>query len=314
MREAILWVAEALPKKSAAKFLPIFNHIHIGGGFVVASNGRITMAHPVAESFEANPVGQSLVDAIKICSKDKIAISQIANGNLLIRQGSFNVKIPSSGEVYPTSPSGGLFAQLTIPVRKAMSEIRKFVSEDNLRPIFRSIYFCGEKLQAAGNVSIAEYWHGTHTNFNFAIPVEAVDAVLSVKEEPYDIEISQNWVRFWYSNGAWIHTPFMEDKFPNLDHVFAGDWTGWFNVVPPTLWEALDRLKPFVDETGWLSIDNGSVDTGAANDAVPGLFGSARYVHKYIAMLRDSATHANFGTPLRWIGGNVRGVVYGKGL
>ena len=310
MREAILWVSEALPKKQTK--MPIFNHIHIGGGFVVASNGKITMAHPVAETFEANPIGQRLVDAIKGCSKDKVAISQVANGDLLIRQGSFNVKIPSSSEVYPTTPQGGVFAQLTIPVRTAISQIRKFVSEDNLRPVFRSIYFCGEKLRAAGNVSIAEYWHGQITNFNFAIPVEAVDAILSIKEEPYYIEISQNWVKFWYANGAWIYTPFLEDKFPDLDHVFAGEWRTGFNVVPATLWEALDRLKPFVDETGWLTLDNSSVDTGAAQDAVPGLVGSARYVHKYLTMLKDSATHASFGAPLRWVGGNCRGVVYGK--
>ena len=307
MREAILWISQALPKKT---ILPIYNHISIRDGLAIASNGYITMSHPVNDSLVATPNGEMLVSAFKVCD-DKTAISQLDNGNLVIKAKDFKVTIPSTTEPFPTLPSGGNIVSCPFPVRTALQAIRKFVSEDNARPIFRSICFKGTSLFASNNVSIVEYWTGVHTNFNFALPVDTVDAILSIPEEPVHFEISERWIRLHYGNGGWIHTSLMEEAWPNLEPYLQGDWV----AVPPApvgLWEAVKRVRPFLGDSTNVTIRDGKVVATAAEAEVLGLSGEAVYSHKHLAQLEGTALALRFGTPLRWVGHNIRGVTYGK--
>ena len=89
MREAVLWISQALPKKTLT---PVFNHISIRDGRAMASNGLITMSHPVNDSLVATPNGEMLVNAFKVCD-GKTAISQLDNGNLVIKAEDFKVTI-----------------------------------------------------------------------------------------------------------------------------------------------------------------------------------------------------------------------------
>lgn len=307
MREAVLWISQALPKKT---LIPVFNHISIQDGRAMASNGFITMSHPVNDSLVATPNGEMLVNAFKVCD-GKTAISQLDNGNLVIKAKDFKVTIPSTTDAFPTLPSGGNVIPSPFAIRAALQAVRKFVSKDNARPIFRSVCFKGTSLFASNNVSIVEYWAGVHTPFNFALPVDTVDAILSIPDEPIYLEVSERWIRLHYGNGGWIHTSIMEESWPNLEPHLQGDWVS----VPPTpvgLWEAVKRVRPFLGASTTVAVRGGKVVATAAEAEVLGLVGEAVYSHEHLAQLEGTALAMRFGTPLRWIGHNVRGVTYGK--
>ena len=311
MRKALLWIESVIPKKP---IIPIYNHLSIKDYRVTCADGNIIASHPVADTLAATPHARMLVDAFKLGGEnDHIALSQLDNGSLVVKRKNTKITIPCTTELYPTFPTGGGVVQVPYAIRTALSAIRKFVIEDHARPMFRSVLFRGASVMASNNVTIAEYWGGVHTPFNFALPVESVDAILAIPEEPLYMELSQTWVRFHYANGAWLQTNFQNEPWPDLSQFLLGDWQN-FPVIPDGLWDAVATVKPFLGEQINVTVTGGSLVTPAAQVEVAGLTGEVVTTHKHLAQLKGTALALKFGTPIRWIGNSIRGVTFGRAL
>jgi len=305
MKDQIQWIARALPKKT---ILPVLNHINIENGRATAYNGEVALSVPVEIGFSARVEGKRFADAIKMAD-GKIAISQLDNGSVVVKSKGLTVKVPASSDLFPEFPVSSPMYTVPFPIRQALDALRRFIAEDNARPMFRAIMFRGKSMFASNNVTIAEYWHGVDTNFNFAISCETVEAILALKEEPSHMEIGNSWVRLHYSNGGWLHSSHTE-SWPDMSRFLDGDWTS-LKPVPLGLWKALERVRPFCGELGRLTVSRGVLAAQDASAEVDDLVGQGHYTAKHLSQLEGVATYANFGTPLLWYNDKMRGVTYG---
>ena len=162
-------------------------------------------------------------------------------------------------------------------------------------------------------------WHGSNFPFEIIIPSDFVKALIKIGEKPISAQVTPNALTFHFENDRWLRTQLVVGQWPeNLENVFR-DSPG--SSLPDGFFEALDRLKPFIDERGRVFIFPDRLATsdmegeGASVDLETGLDGVLFHLEQ-LALLQpiiDRIDLAAYPAPCPFFrGNNLRGVIVGQ--
>lgn len=313
MLDALRFVQGAVAKKD---FVPALTHFRIADGTIYGYNGSIGLCCPIDLQLDIAPKALPFVKAIQTC-KSTISLSMNSAGKLLVKSGSFKAQIECTTEPYPElKPEGD-----TVPVQEgfldALRVLAPFIAEDASRPWARGILFRGQSAFATNNVVLVEYWVGSTTPVEINVPENAVKELLRIGEDPTHLQVTPNSATFHYSGNRWLRTQLLDLGWPDLSKVLDRDANP--QPFPEAFWEAIDDLKPFVDEVGRVFLSAGKVSTtsdasaGAESD-VEGLAADACINHRFLSMIQPIAERVDWSLypgPCLFVGDRLRGAIVG---
>lgn len=241
MLDALQTVFGAVATKD---IVPILTHILIYEGRMQAADGCVTIDCPFPNKIKPCAVpGQKLLQAVKACN-DAPDLSITEGGKLAVKKGKFRALLSVlPKEDFPlTVPEGEL---LPVPSNfvKVLTALRPFVSKDASRPWSMGIQFAQGYAYATNNISLvrmATDWNGPPA----IIPVRAVDDLITMRETPEEMRVSERAVTFFYHDDSWLKSQFVDSQWPDvaamLDNVPLAETT-----VPPTLLDDVTKVHKF---------------------------------------------------------------------
>lgn len=313
MLENLKFVQGAVAKKD---LVPALTHFRIKDGRVESYNGVLALSGPIPLTLEAQPKAIPFIRAIQTC-KDTIQMHLTPAGKLQVRSGVFKANIECLQEAFVETRPEGDVVELEGNLLGHLKAIEPFIAEDASKPWARGILLRGQSAFATNNVILVEKWLGYDFPVEVNIPRAAVIELLRIGEEPLSLQVAKNNVTFHFSNERWLRTQTLSLEWPDLARVL--DKLGTTVAFPPTFWEALESLKPFVNELEQVYLSPGSVAThtdlqmGAIVE-VPGLEATGCFnLHQLAALesIADQIDLSVYPAPCPFIGKLLRGAIVG---
>jgi hypothetical protein len=313
MLSTLKFVQGAVSKKD---FIPALSHFRIRNGRITGFDGKLSISAPIGIDLDCCPKAETFVRAIEACG-DTVSLQLNAAKKLAIRSGKFRATIETVDEqAYPDVAPEGITVEHTGELLPTLRLLYEFTTEDASRPWATGILFNGQSAFATNNVVLIEHWLGYHFPYRVNLPRYAVREVLRIGEEPEHVQLTHNNMTLHYTGDRWLRMQLNEEAWPDATGLLNGLPTS-APPAPEGLFDALETLKPFVDDMGRVYVLGDRVATaeeeGASID-VPGLPATGVYNLRMLLLLRDVATHIGFAEypgKVPFYGSKLRGCVVG---
>lgn len=315
MKEALQFVKGAIGRKD---FVPELTHFNISDGRIVGYNGDMAISAPIGVDIRAKPHAQTFIKAVN-SAKEEVALSLTKSGRLSLKSGKFRALIDclQGDESRFIIPEGEVIdlGENFIDCLKALSP---FIGIDASRPWATGIMLRSGSALATNNICLVEYWHGNTLPFPINIPKPAIAELIRIGESPAKVQVTQNSISFHFSGNRWLRTQLLVAGWPDQVGSIL-DCEGSPQVVPEGLWEALETLKPFTDDSSRVFFTAMGIATSfepevATTVDVAGIHAGPCFHHSMISLLDGTATEIDFTTypkPCKFYGDKMRGVIVG---
>lgn len=316
MRDALSFVKGAVARKD---FVPELTHFNIEDGRITGYNGAMALSSPLAVDIRAKPHAQTFIKAVNVCDGET-ALSLTKAGKLSIRSGKFRALINCLPADHPTPfiiPEGQVI-NLGDNFMDCIRALAPFQGVDASRPWACGIFLRNGSALATNNICLVEYWHGVNLPFAINIPSAAIAELIRIGENPTKVQMSKTSISFHFDGNRWLRTQLLATNWPeNVDRVFNLESNP--REIPPGLFDALETIKPFIDDGARVFF----TDTGIATSAEPeeattvdvaGLQTGACFHYAMISLLKGAAKQIDFTTypkPCKFMGDKLRGVILG---
>jgi hypothetical protein len=313
MLKEIKFVQGAVSRKD---FVPALNHFHIKGGKILGYNGAIALSTPIDLNIDCSPKATPFVKAIQTCT-DTVELHMTPNGRLAVRSGKFTAYVDCIEEGHPNIEPEGTDVKLDGSLLPALKILGPFVAEDASRPWSRGVLFRGNSAFATNNIIAVEHWLGYQFPVDINIPVEAIDEILRIDEEPIGLKIAENSATFIFEGDRWLRCQFLSTSWPAIDKILEKESN--CIPIPEGLYKALEDLKPFVDDLRRVHFFEGRIATsptdgvGASVD-IQGLPAVGCFNIAHLMLLEGIANRADFSmhpNPCIFYGDKTRGAIVG---
>lgn len=324
MIDELRFIAGAVARKDYVEELL---HVRIRNGWIHSFNGTVSAACKINLDLNVMPWASAFQSAIQACD-ETVALSVTKSGRLSVRSGKFKCFVDcldADDEALTTFPvPEGKYLEVTPELMNALRACAPFMATDASRPWAMGVILCGTSAYATNNVMLVQYWHGINFDLSVTIPAEAVNEILRRKEAPTHVQIAEESLTFWFGTDKWFRTQLLVDAFP--PQVITTVEAQGEPPVPienyPGLFEAVEKLRPFLEEAngiyfheGWISTSE-EVDEDGAQVAVPNVPAGQAYNYKHLMLLKDVAATVDFSQypkPARFFGINkrLRGIFMG---
>lgn len=313
MLNALRFVQGAVAKKD---FVPELTHFHIQGGTIRGYNGMIGLCCPIDLDLDVCPKAVQLVKAIQTC-KDTIQLHVTTNGRLAVKSGKFKAFIDCIPSDFPEVIPEGVLVPIAEDFIGAVKKLAPFIAEDASRPWARGILFRGQSAFATNNIVLAEYWLGFSFPVEINVPRMAVVELLRIGENPIALQVTDNCVTFHFEGDKWLRTQTFTNEWPDVSVILERETTPV--AIPNELWEAVEDLKPFVDDVGRVYMTNERLATSleeasGAISEVPALIADGCFNFEQLLLLKPVAQVADFRgypKPCLFYGDRIRGAIIG---
>ena len=263
MLDAIKTVFDAVATKD---IVPILTHILIYEGRMQAGDGVVTIDCPFPNNIPPCAVpGQKLLNAVKAC-KDVPNLSITPTGKLVVKKGSFRAMLSTlPKEDFPLAEPMG--AEFSVPSNfiTVIAHLRPFVSKDASRPWSMGILFKEGYAYATNNITLVRQaidWDAPDT----LIPIRALDDLLTMKENPGVMKISDNDTTFFYKDESWLKSQTLLQPWPNVEAMLEASEAPE-DDVPATLLDDVIRVHAFCTNQKFPEISIGeTVQSGEGDD------------------------------------------------
>ena len=314
MLKELRFVQGAVAKK---EFIPALTHFVIENGEVRGYNGTLALCSPIPFDIACKPKADTLVRAISNCD-DTVTLSMTPAGRLAVRSGSFKAFVDCiEGETPHATPDGELVDINGAALLEALKAVAPFVGDDASRPWSNGVMITRASAYATNNVCLVEYWMGVESPFTANIPRIAVKEMLRIDEPPLRAQVTDHSITFHYEDRRWIRTQLLPTEWPDLGKVL--DKPANAVAIDQKLFEAVAKVKPFVDKMGRVYFREGHISTHedlseGASYEVPGLAHDGLYNVEMLALLQNGVTAIDWSLyprPCLFFGGRMRGAIIG---
>lgn len=316
MLESLRFVQGAVARKD---FVPELKHFRISDGTAQAFNGVVALSSPIDIDIRCAPLAEPMVKALAHC-EDSVGLNLLDSQRLLITSSKFRSFVPCvNPEDYPAvQPSGEFRAVDGEGLLRGLATVAPFIGNDATRPWVNGVLLQGASAFATNNVCLVQYWLGEELPFTANVPVSAVREVMRVGLPPVGIQLDENAITFHYEDGRWIKSQLLSTEWPPVEKILDRQPVD-LRPVPDGLFNGLSTLKPFLEKTGYVYIEDGyicTMDTDQDGTAyeVQGIPPGGLYAHAMLNLLEPVATHIDFAAypePCVFLGDRLRGVVLG---
>jgi DNA polymerase III sliding clamp (beta) subunit (PCNA family) len=296
-------------------------HVVIHNRHIRAFNGLLTLSSPIDLDISCAPKAAPLLKAIDGCT-DAVTLALTEAGKLRITSGGFRafiecVDMEAVPHPVPTGRQVALNGELLMD---AFRKLHHFGGDDASRPWTNGILLRGQSAFATNNVCLVEYWLGTQFPVSLNIPMPAIKEMMRIGEAPTGATVDENSATFYYEGSRWLKTQLYNTDWPDLSSIL--DVQAAPSAIPEGLFEALDSLKPFLEDRGYVYFTDGHVSTHESLEhgacfTVPGVPEGHVFSHKMLNLLRHVATSMDMTTypkPMRFFGERLRGAIVGVKL
>jgi hypothetical protein len=227
LAEAVAFVARAAAKRDYA---PILACLHIGGGRVLAYDGRAAASSPVDTDLRCSADAAQLTEHLK--QNGEPTSATLDRDALVLRWEPDRVsRVTTRREPPPNvEPSGDVF-DAPADLVEAFKQLQPFTSRDASRPWARGVLLTGSKAYAINGPIIIERETAAEVSVEMRVPAEAVELVLAAEkklgERPHRVQTDGRTLTLHYRSGRWI----LADCLPR--------WTQVEELLVPT-----DRCNP----------------------------------------------------------------------
>lgn len=315
MLKELKFVQGAISRKD---LIPAMKHFAIENGRVRAYNGILALSSPIPFNIDCYPRAETLIKAIANCD-DTVTLSITPAGKLSVKSGGFKALIQcvEKSEVH-LEPEGERVECDGAALLQAFKVLEPFVGDDASRPWANGILLRGQSAFATCNVVLCEYWVGADFPTVVNIPHAAIKEVIRVNETPKYLQMAKGSITFHYDDGRWIRTQLFDTEWPDLSKVLDRECNAI--AVDQRIFEALPKLKPFMDKSGKVIFNPGVISTHEGDEEgghveVEGSTMQGIYAMDMISLLNGVALQADFSTypnPCLFYGERLRGAIIGR--
>lgn len=313
MLSSIKFVQGSIASKG---FAPELTHFCIKDGMIRGFNGDLALASPIDLDLNVIPKAKQFIKAIIAC-KAETAMHITGAGRLCIKSGKFKAFIDCIEETYPNIEPEGDKIALKGSFIKQLALLKPFIAEDASKPWARGILLDGCTATATNNIVIVQKWIDEPFPIRVNIPETAVRELVRIKEEPTHMSVTENTISFYYANGRWLRSNLVGLDWPDINRVLDAESNP--KPVPVGLFDAIQDLKDFVEESGRLIFADGKVmttrDEGeGASVELDGLPQECCINWRHLAKLEGIAVEidlAMYPAPCIFYGDNLRGAIVG---
>lgn len=315
MKEALNFVKGAIARKD---FVPELTHFNIMDGRIVGFNGDMAISSPIGVDIRAKPHAATFIKAVN-SAQTEVALSLTRNGRLSLKSGKFRALIDCipNDESRFIIPEGEVI-QLGENFLDCITALSRFQGIDASRSWSSGIMLRTGSALATNNICLVEYWHGNTLPFPVNIPRPAIAELIRIGENPEKVQATKNSISFHFSGGRWIRTQLLVTEWPEqVDQILGCGGTP--HGIPDGLFDALETLKPFTDDSSRVFFTKQGIATSFDPEAattvdVAGLQEGCCFHHSMVSLLGGIATQIDFSTypkPCKFYGDKLRGVIMG---
>lgn len=293
------------------------HHVHsvFYGGFVIASNGMLTIGHPVEEDINACPNTHELLKALQKCG-EKLSITQLDLGRLSIKSDRFKALVDCERfEVMPYVGPDVQCAAIDDRIRTGIEVVSVLASENASRTSMACVMLQANTVVGTNGHVLMEYWHGIDLPPNILIPKAAAKAICNVGKKLVGFGYSYSSATFFYEDQSYIKTQLFEEQYVNYGAVLNVPTNPF--PLPADFYKALDTVEAFSEntkvyftETAMRSHEESS-NKGATFD-IEGLPKGQIYNSEYLQLVRAGFVNVDFQeNKAFFFADNVRGAIMG---
>jgi DNA polymerase III sliding clamp (beta) subunit (PCNA family) len=312
--QSLKFVQGAIARKD---FVPEWTHFRIKDRRITGYNGRMSISAPIALDIDCCPKALPLVKAIETC-EEAAQLHLTPAGKLAIRSGNFRTHVETVTDTFTGLEPQGIDVKpdgRLLPILRTLYEI---TAEDATRQWANGVLLDGQSAYATNNVVLAQFWLGYYFPYRVNLPAFAIKELMRVNEEPERIQMTADTATFYFSEERWLKTQLFSTEWPDMEKAFGRADYSDVPEVPATLFECLERIKPFVDDLGRVYVSDGLISTVAGEEGttlqVPGMRGTGIFNIDMLRLLDGIATHAKFEAypnAVPFVRNNVRGIIVG---
>jgi DNA polymerase III sliding clamp (beta) subunit (PCNA family) len=318
MLDALKFVKGAVASKD---YVPALTHFRIAGGRAYGYNGVLALSTPIDLDITALPRAVPFTKAIeKLPDAGAVTLNLTKAGRLSISSGNFRAFVdcwPDDATFPMLEPEGDEHA-MTGGILPVLRRLAPFMGVDASRQWANGIRLSGQSALATNNVVLVEQWmDDCYVPGTINLPDSAVKEMLRLNQEPVSMRVTARSVSFHYESGAWLRSSLLAAEWPDLSRIL--DRPNAATPVPSAVFDAVERLIPFVEEIGYVYLTGGNVKTSMAPDSGASVdlddFGGAGIFNaKQFLLLRDVAERIDFAhwpAPCLFFGDKCRGALVG---
>lgn len=314
MIDALKFVQGAVAKKD---FAPELTHFSINEGVILGYNGTLSLSSPIDLDLNIYPKAIPFAKAINTC-KDTVVMAVTPAGRLSVKSGKFKAFIECMDEYdFPHLKPAGEYVELSEGFIPALANVIEFIGQDASRPWAAGLLFKDKKVFATNNIVVAEQTLAFDFPFVVNIPSPAIKELLRIKQNPIGMQADKHSITFHFEGDRYLRSSLFDIEWPNVSRIL--DRESEQKPVPAGFFEALEDLRPFVEEDNRIYFIDGALTTNineneGATVEVAGITAGACFQHKQLALLEKRITSIDFAmypAPCIFAGDDFRGAITG---
>lgn len=316
MLDAIRFTRGAIAKKD---FVAELTHFRIADGRITGFNGTLALSAPIELDLTVRPKADTFAKAMNAC-ETTTTMHITPTGRLSIKSGKFKALIECFAEEHAATPiqPKGWPIDVGPGFMKAIRALAPFMGIDASRQWAMGIMLQGQSAYATNNVIFAEYWHGHPMPFPMNIPKEVVTELLRINEDPLQVLSTEDSITFHFSGDRWMRSSLYSTNWPDKAFQLFDMHQFEYEPTPPGLFEALKKLKPFLDKETRVYFRDAGVATSPSDEVgahveVDDLIEGPCFQFPALELL-ENATHIDFmphPKPCGFLADGMRGMILG---
>jgi len=293
---------------------------HIAHNWAAASDGVLTVAHPIEEDLVACPHTLQFIDALSKVGEE-LSITQLTANALAVSSGAFRALVPCVGfEDVPISAPDPQCATIDDRIKTALAAVAGLATDGAPNAAYAAVLLQAGSAVATNGAALLESWHGIDLPPGMMLSKRAAVAVAKAGPALTGFGFSASSATFYFENGAFIKTQLYNERYPNYQVVFEVEGLNpW--PVPDDFYNGVRAIQSF-SPNGNVFFDDGAIlskmhKEEASTYKIEGLPKRMSFSAKLLLSVEHAFKKAHFAPDANkvvFFGENIRGVLMGINL
>lgn len=320
MRKEVKWLTDALSEKNIAREM---THYRIGGREIKATDGRITAGHPWPTNEECLVPGSEFEKLLARLPGDPTL--EVGDNCIILKSGRSRGTI----NTMPTEEWGfpgvdtNRWENLPEGLTQALRKLRPFVSDNATKQWALGVALDDGWAYATNNVALAGVPLPSIAGVQAILPMWAIEFILDRTDELVEWAWTEQYVGFRWSNGAWMRSQLINDRFHEkaAEMIRSVDGMEPPQVITDEFRAVYARVAGLVGTVGGVYIGPQSIKGGFGQATmedgvdVETLEGVTAWAAAKLTPVIAAATHwepATWPKPTPWKGDGICGYIIGR--
>lgn len=288
---------------------------HIGQHWAAASDGVLTVAHPIEEDLAACPHTLQFIDALSKVGEE-LSITQLTANALAVSSGAFRALVPCVDfDIVPITAPDPQCAVIDDRIKEALAAVSGLATESAPNATYAAVLLQGGSAVATNGVALLEAWHGIDLPPGMLLPKVAATAISKTSLSLVGFGFSPSSATFYFENGAWLKTQLYGERYPNYEILFNIEgFNPWH--IPDEFFKAVRAVESF-SPNGNVFFQNGAVlstqfKEEASTYKIEGLPENMGFSAKLLLAVEHAFAKAHFAPEIKRVvfsNENLRGVL-----